>query len=101
MNNKNKERNEYRICMYDRWSAVYGFFFLSVKNASKERLNDITYHNIKILDKIVDYNIANGIRLFRISSDLIPFGSHAVNTLRWWELFQTEFDAIGKKNKRP
>ena len=70
-----------------------------LKNASKERLNDITYHNIKILDKIVDYNIANGIRLFRISSDLIPFGSHAVNTLRWWELFQTEFDAIGKKIK--
>jgi UV DNA damage endonuclease len=51
------------------------------------------------LEAIIDYNIRNGIRLFRISSDLIPFGSSPVNKLPWRDLFRTQFDLIGEKIK--
>jgi UV DNA damage endonuclease len=49
------------------------------------------------LDNILDYNIQNGIRLFRISSDIIPFGSHSVNTLKWWGIFDDQLKGIGHK----
>nr|WP_051258531.1 hypothetical protein [Atopococcus tabaci] len=48
-------------------------------------------------EKMVDYNIEEGIGLYRISSDLIPFGSSPVNGLRWWELFREDFERIGQK----
>lgn len=69
----------------------------TMKNADAERLTDLIRHNLNALEAIVDYNIANDIRLFRISSDLIPFASSPVNTLHWWELFSERFQTIGKK----
>jgi UV DNA damage endonuclease len=38
-----------------------------------------------------------GIKLFRISSDIIPFGSHPVNKLFWWEEFGESITQIGRK----
>lgn len=49
------------------------------------------------LDRVLDYNIQNGIKLFRISSDIIPFGSHPVNTLEWQEIFNGKLKEIGHK----
>ena len=68
-----------------------------IKNASKDRLSQLIAVNLKALDHIIDYNIKNGIKLFRISSELIPFGSHPVNTVEWWELYDKEFQIIGNK----
>jgi len=68
-----------------------------VQNASEERLVELISHNLNSLGNIIDYNIENNIKLFRISSDIIPFGSSPVNTLNWWELFATELTAIAKK----
>ncbi len=48
---------------------------------------------------MIDYNIRNGIRLFRISSDLIPFGSSFANDLPWQNLYEGKFTAIGCKIK--
>lgn len=69
------------------------------KNATEERLAEITLANLEALERIVDYNIEMDIRLFRISSDIIPFGSSPVNTLQWWDMFQENFARIGKKIK--
>jgi len=67
------------------------------KNASNERLLDLISNNLISLENTIDYNIKNNIMLFRISSDLIPFGSSQVNSLPWWDLFASQFLMIGKK----
>lgn len=67
------------------------------KNASDEKLLEIIEHNLNSLENIIDYNIKNNIKLFRISSDLIPFGSSPVNNLPWEQIFHTRFMKIGSK----
>ena len=73
------------------------FRSVTMKNASQEKLLEIIEHNLKSLNNIIDYNIENNIKLFRITSDLIPFGSSPVNTLNWWEIFSSQFKLIGEK----
>ncbi len=68
-----------------------------LKNASEENLLSIIEHNLNSLDGIIDYNIENNIKLFRISSGIIPFGSSPANNLPWWDLFQEKLSAIGSK----
>lgn len=68
-----------------------------MKNATPERLTDLIFDNLKALENILDYNIQNDIRLFRISSDLIPFGSSPVNTLPWWDMFEGWLKTIGQR----
>ncbi|MGX7393648.1 UV DNA damage repair endonuclease UvsE [Carnobacterium mobile] len=71
----------------------------TLKTATQENLLNITAHNLETLDRILDYNIKMGIKLFRISSDIIPFGSSPVNDLPWDEIFQEKFQMIGEKLK--
>jgi len=70
------------------------------KNATDSKLRELISSNLNVLDTIIDYNFKNGIKLFRISSDLIPFGSSQANKLNWWEEFGDEFARIGTKIKR-
>jgi UV DNA damage endonuclease len=67
------------------------------KNASESRLKELISENLKSLENIIDYNIMNGIKLFRISSDFIPFGSSPANSLKWWEIYDEKFMHIGNK----
>ena len=71
-----------------------------MKNADETRLYELIAANLVSLDHILDYNIDNHITLFRISSDLIPFGSSPVNTLKWWEVFEDQFLKLGAKIKK-
>lgn len=73
------------------------FKTLRLNNYSEERLKDVIAHNLNSLDQIVDYNIEHGINMFRISSSLIPFGSHPINTLDWQKEFKDEFKGISDK----
>ena len=66
-------------------------------NSSEALLMELIAHNLAALDRQIDYNIRNGIRLFRISSDLIPFGSSPVNRLPWWKSFEQTLSGIGTK----
>lgn len=66
-------------------------------NATTDLLTQIIAHNLEALERAIDYNERNSIRLFRISSDLIPFGSSPVNRLPWWALFASQLARIGKK----
>lgn len=69
----------------------------TLKNASVERLMEIIDFNLDSLDKLIDYNIENDIKLFRISSDIIPFASSPVNRIEWWRVFSEKFKNLGKK----
>lgn len=69
-------------------------------NAEDENLKKIITHNLKSLDRILDYNIENGIKLMRISSDIIPFGSHTINKLNWSGLYEEELFHLGEKAKK-
>lgn len=71
----------------------------TLKNAKEENLKTIIEHNLKSLENIIDYNIKNNIKLFRISSDIIPFGSSPANKVKWWNVFGKELEAIGSKVK--
>ena len=65
--------------------------------AGDDRLKELSGSNLASLERIIDYNIKMGIQMFRISSDLIPFGSSPVNNIPWWEIFADDFQRIGKK----
>jgi len=67
------------------------------KNASSDKLAELIEHNLNALETIIDYNAANKIFLFRISSGLIPFGSSHVNRIPWQKIFKSKFQTIGKK----
>ena len=70
------------------------------KNATPEKLTEVTAHNLAALERMIEYNRKNDIRLFRISSDLIPFGSNPVNALAWPEIHAEAFDRIGAKIRK-
>ena len=60
---------------------------MRLANATPERLREVTALNLDALEAILRWNVAHGIDVFRISSNTMPFGSHPVNTVRWWEEF--------------
>jgi len=67
------------------------------KNASEIRLKELIRGNLNSLDNLINYNIESGIKMFRISSDLIPFASSPVNSIEWWNIYKKEFSLIGNK----
>ena len=69
----------------------------TLKNAAENRLLSLTEYNLDALGHLIDYNIRNGILLFRISSDLIPFGSATAKDLPWERFFASKLTAIGQK----
>ncbi|MFY9115149.1 MAG: UV DNA damage repair endonuclease UvsE [Dethiobacteria bacterium] len=68
-----------------------------LKNASEAKLAELIALNLEALEHTIDYNIINEISLFRIGSNLIPFGSSPVNTLPWEEMFAPQLHRIGRK----
>ena len=62
---------------------------------SENKLIQTVRSNLNHLSQILDYNVNHGLLFFRISSDLIPFASHPICKLNWYELFQSEFEQIG------
>ena len=71
-----------------------------MKDVNDERLQELISQNLGVLKQMINYNVRNKIRLFRISSDLIPFGSSEVNRIKWWELFREQFKEIGEIAKK-
>ena len=69
----------------------------TLKNAKPEHLLSLIEHNLNALELLINYNIENDIKLFRISSDLIPFGSSAAAQLPWQNIFASKLYAIGQK----
>ena len=66
-----------------------------LSNATPDRLRELIAQNLDALEAILRWNAAHGIEVFRVTSDLIPFASHPVNRLVWWDEFGTRLAAVG------
>jgi UV DNA damage endonuclease len=64
-------------------------------NATPERLREVAAANLAALEEVLRWNDRHGIEVFRLTSNLVPFASHPVNELRWWEEFAPELDRLG------
>jgi UV DNA damage endonuclease len=73
---------------------------LRLANVNAERLRELIAANLDALEAIVRWNEENEIQVFRLTSNLIPFASHAANQLAWWDEFAARFDAIGARWSR-
>lgn len=56
-------------------------------NATPTRLREVIGLNLMDLPAILAYNVDHRFCLFRINQGIVPFSSHPVNTLPWWEEF--------------
>lgn len=72
----------------------------TLKTASPERLMTLAGANLSALERMIDYNISNNIRLYRISSDLVPFGSSLASDLPWDSFYVQQFSRISEKIER-
>jgi UV DNA damage endonuclease len=61
---------------------------------SDELAAQTTAQNLQNLEKILAWNLGQGIRLFRVGSSVVPFASHAQFTLDWVSRFEKEIAAI-------
>lgn len=64
-------------------------------NASEVKLRELIQSNLSGLKEVLEWNRDNNIKLFRISSDTIPFASHPVNKLKWWNEYKNELKDLG------
>jgi UV DNA damage endonuclease len=62
---------------------------------NEERLIQTVSNNLACLRQILAYNREHGLLFFRMSSGLVPFASHPVNTYDWQTHFQPELREIG------
>lgn len=67
-----------------------------LKSYSEERLTAAVDNNLACLERILDFNKAHHILLFRITSDLVPFASHPVCRFDWRQHYLEQFAAIGE-----
>ena len=68
-------------------------------NASIDNLRRVITSNLKALQAMILYNVDNGIKLFRISSDIIPLGSHPAMQIDWVSEFKGKLFLIGEQIK--
>jgi UV DNA damage endonuclease len=52
--------------------------------------------NLRCLRNTLEFNKERGLLFFRITSDLIPFASHPVCSVRWQKEFRSELASIGR-----
>ncbi len=65
-------------------------------NCNDRRLRDLILSNLAGMKTIIEWNVKKGIRLYRISSMVIPFASHDVNKIAWWNEYRDNIADIGK-----
>jgi UV DNA damage endonuclease len=73
-----------------------------LRSYSENRLKETIKINLDCLLRILEFNVEHDIFFFRITSDLIPFASHPINTFNWKNFFASSFEEIGDfiKKKR-
>ena len=64
-------------------------------NATPDKLRELIASNLATLQNIIAFNAAHDIHMYRITSEIIPFASHPINELAWWDEFEPELTAIG------
>lgn len=69
---------------------------LTLASYTEDKARSLIKENLTDLLSILIYNNSKGIKLFRISSDIIPFGSHSINTIPWQKEFSDTLNQIGQ-----
>lgn len=67
------------------------------KEKSMKKLDQIIRSNLKDLEKIVDYNIANHIHFYRLSSKIIPLATKEDVVFDYLTKYDSYYDRISKK----
>lgn len=67
-----------------------------LNNCTDKRLMDLISDNLDGMKRIIEWNIQKSIMLYRISSVVIPYASHEVNTIHWWDDYKDRIMGIGK-----
>ncbi|MBD1396667.1 UV DNA damage repair endonuclease UvsE [Pontibacter sp. JH31] len=62
---------------------------------SEERLIETVEQNLACLRRILEFNVNHGLLFFRLTSDLVPFASHPINTYKWQEHFKMTLRRLG------
>lgn len=68
-----------------------------LRNATAERIGCLIAENLAALDKVTSFLAKRRIYLYRITSNLIPFASHRVNALAWWDDYAGTLGRIGAR----
>ena len=68
-----------------------------LRNATSDRIRELITDNLSVLDQVASFLARHRILLYRVSSSLIPFASHPVNTIRWWEEYAEPLTRIGSR----
>jgi UV DNA damage endonuclease len=71
-----------------------------LKSYSRKRFIETVSNNLDCLKQILIFNLKHNILFFRISSDIIPFASHPVLSIKWEEHFKETLESIGKLIKK-
>ncbi len=71
-----------------------------LKNYAEHELIKKITSNLICLKKTLEFNKDNGLMFFRISSDLIPFGSHSIMKFDWQSYFKQDLTGIAKYIKK-
>lgn len=58
---------------------------MTIKYFNEQELLKRIRNNFYVTYKIMQWNVANNIHLYRYSSDLIPLATHSLNTIEWWK----------------
>jgi UV DNA damage endonuclease len=67
-----------------------------LSNLTADRIVELIEANLDALESILRWNREHGIQVFRLSSNVIPFGSHEANDVPWWELFGARLAELGQ-----
>ena len=73
---------------------------LTIKKFSEKIFLEVLEENLIDLRRILENNELYNIKLFRISSDIVPLGSHSINEIPWHKHFQKELNEIGEYIKK-
>jgi UV DNA damage endonuclease len=66
-----------------------------LKNATAERIVELGRLNLIALGEVLNWNITHQVRVFRISSEVIPLASHPAVTTPWWDELRPELEQVG------
>jgi UV DNA damage endonuclease len=68
-----------------------------LRNASGDRIRELIVKNLAALEQVTSFLDQHRILLYRISSNLVPFASHPINKVEWWEEYGDRFTCIGTR----
>lgn len=72
---------------------------LRLANATDENIRSVIKKNLNALFAMLQYNVDNEIKLFRISSDIIPLATHPIMNVDWKSEFKETLCLLGKHIK--